>query len=111
MMTDPLKLKGKRVDTDGWCGVEALTFVEFILTDNPKAVLMDSLGNIRVTALDRIRFIEAPKDQKVGVMREALEAIDKHPTGANSEPDSMADALDQIHAIAKAALDAAKEGA
>lgn len=48
--------------------------------------------------------------EQVRILREALEAIDKHPTNGNSEPDSMAEALEQIHALAKAAIEATKEG-
>lgn len=47
--------------------------------------------------------------QQIHDLREALEAIDKHPTNGNSEPDSMAEALDQIHARARAALEVTKE--
>ena len=47
--------------------------------------------------------------QQIHDLRNALEAIDKHPTNGNSEPDSMAEALDQIHAHARAALEATKE--
>lgn len=48
---------------------------------------------------------------RVRILREALVMIDKHPTNGNSEPDSMAEALEQIHALAEAALEATKEGA
>jgi hypothetical protein len=50
-------------------------------------------------------------EEQVRILREALAAIDKHPTNGNSEPDSMAEALEQIHALAAAALEATKEGA
>jgi len=55
-------------------------------------------------------FASSPKlRSRVQILRDALEAIDKHPTNGNSEPDSMAEALEQIHTLASAALDATKE--
>ena len=67
--------------------------------------------------LDRPFWAYAPIEGReklestIKTLREALEAIDKHPNNGNSEPDSMAESLEQIHALAKAALEATKEGA
>ena len=61
---------------------------------------------VRTLANDRVRLTE-----QVKLLREALVMIDKHPTNGNSEPDSMAEALEQIHALAESALEATKEGA
>ena len=50
-------------------------------------------------------------ESTIKILRGALVAIDNHPTNGNSDPDSMAEALEQIHALAEAALEAAKQGA
>ena len=66
----------------------------------------------RVGLDDANLIASAPRlAEQVKLLREALVMIDKHPTNGNSEPDSMAEALEQIHALAEAALEATKEEA